>query len=182
TLQYMCPDVVLVPPMGYGSEVDIWSVGCTVIEMATGKRPFHNVANGYALLFKLGKEKQPPDIPSELSDTTKDFLAKCFEPSHRRPSAKDLLNHPLFKKKIRLTKETNSNHISDRIKCAIRVSDSSSSLQQSTNDDGVMVFEPACNLAPQVSIDGCRRLELANILCDKESREAVHSNTINISV
>ncbi|CAF1401567.1 unnamed protein product, partial [Rotaria sordida] len=155
TLQYMCPDVVLVTPIGYGSEVDIWSVGCTVIEMATGKRPFHNVANGYALLFKLGKEKQPSDIPSELSDTTKDFLAKCFEPSHRRPSAKDLLNHPLFN--------------------AIRVSDSSSSLQQSTNDDGVMVFEPACNLAPQVSIDGCRRLELANILCDKESREAVHS-------
>ncbi|CAF4924514.1 unnamed protein product, partial [Rotaria socialis] len=37
----MSPDVVLVPPMGYGPEVDIWSVGCTVIEMVTGKMPFH---------------------------------------------------------------------------------------------------------------------------------------------
>ncbi|CAF3855536.1 unnamed protein product, partial [Rotaria sp. Silwood1] len=75
---------------------------------------------------------------------------------------------------IGLTKETNSNHIGDRIKCAIRVSDSSSSLQQSTNDDDDgMVFEPARNLAPQVSIDDCRRLELANILRDKESREAL---------
>jgi hypothetical protein len=44
--------------------------------MATGKRPFHNVANHSMLLLKLGNEKQPPDIPSELSDTIKDFLAK----------------------------------------------------------------------------------------------------------
>jgi hypothetical protein len=44
--------------------------------MATGKRPFHNVTNTCALLLKLGNEKQAPDIPSELSDTAKDFLAK----------------------------------------------------------------------------------------------------------
>ncbi|CAF4501861.1 unnamed protein product, partial [Rotaria magnacalcarata] len=94
TLHYMCPDVILVPPIGYGPEVDIWSVGCTVIEMATGKRPFHHIATHSALLFKLGNDKQPPDIPSELSDITKDFLAKCFEPTHKRPSARDLLNHP----------------------------------------------------------------------------------------
>jgi serine/threonine protein kinase len=56
--------------------VDIWSVGCTVIEMATGKRPFHNVQHQHALIFKLGNDKQPPEIPSELSDTAKDFLAK----------------------------------------------------------------------------------------------------------
>ncbi|CAF4345922.1 unnamed protein product, partial [Adineta steineri] len=96
TLQYMCPDVVLVPATGYGPGVDIWSVGCTVIEMATGKRPFHNVVNQYALLLKLGNDKQPPDIPSELSDAAKDFLAKCFEPTEKRPSAKDLLNHPFL--------------------------------------------------------------------------------------
>ncbi|CAF1245691.1 unnamed protein product [Adineta steineri] len=74
TLQYMSPDVVLVPPMGYGPEVDIWSVGCTVIEMATGKMPFHKVVNTGALLLKLGNERQAPDIPSELSDIGKDFL------------------------------------------------------------------------------------------------------------
>ena len=69
----MCPDVILVPPMGYGPEVDIWSVGCTVIEMATGKRPFHNVANTTTLLFKIGNQKQAPDIPSELSDSQRLF-------------------------------------------------------------------------------------------------------------
>lgn len=56
--------------------MDIWSVGCTVVEMATGKRPFHNVDNRYVLLHKLGNDKQPPEIPDDLSDTGKDFLAK----------------------------------------------------------------------------------------------------------
>jgi serine/threonine protein kinase len=56
--------------------VDIWSVGCTVIEMATGKTPFHNVTNLYVLMYQLASEKKSPDIPSDLSDNAKDFLAK----------------------------------------------------------------------------------------------------------
>jgi hypothetical protein len=44
--------------------------------MATGNKPFHNVKNIFALAFKLGNDKQPPEIPPELSDTAKDFLAK----------------------------------------------------------------------------------------------------------
>ena len=76
------------------TQVDIWSVGCTMIEMATGKLPFHKsplidvvnaleecllflpVVNAGALLLKLGNERQAPDIPPELSDSAKDLLAK----------------------------------------------------------------------------------------------------------
>ena len=54
--------------------MDIWSVGCTIVEMATGKRPFHNVDNRYVLIYKIGNDKQPPEIPADLSDTAKDFL------------------------------------------------------------------------------------------------------------
>ena len=73
--------------------MDIWSVGCTVIEMATGKMPFHKgnpssridwmqsislklVANTSSLLMKLGNERQAPEIPAELSESAKDFLTK----------------------------------------------------------------------------------------------------------
>jgi len=44
--------------------------------MATGKRPFHDVADQYALVHKLVFKKEIPEIPSDLSDLAKDFLAK----------------------------------------------------------------------------------------------------------
>lgn len=36
---WMAPEV-LVTPEGYGGKVDIWSLGCVVLEMCTGDRPW----------------------------------------------------------------------------------------------------------------------------------------------
>ncbi|CAF1115567.1 unnamed protein product [Rotaria sordida] len=170
TLQYMSPDVVLVPPMGYGPEVDIWSVGCTVIEMATGKMPFHKIVNTGALLLKLGNERQPPDIPQELSDTAKDFLAKCFEPTQKRPSAKDLLNHPFFKTKPVSSREPNGNSGEKTHDSGIHVSNPPETYHRSVSEEPG-VLEPARGLEAQISIDDRRRSELMHILRDNDSRE-----------
>ncbi|CAM4791329.1 unnamed protein product [Rotaria magnacalcarata] len=77
------------------------------------------------------------------------------------------------KLKTGLARETSTNHNGDRIEGAIRLSDSSPCLQRSTSDESGMFFEPARDLTAQVSIDDRRRCELANILRDNDSREAL---------
>ncbi|KAK9165275.1 hypothetical protein Scep_000466 [Stephania cephalantha] len=71
--------------------VDIWSLGCTIIEMLTGKPPWSEF-EGAAAMFKVMKESPP--IPESLSSAGKEFLQCCFQRNPaKRPSASTLLEH-----------------------------------------------------------------------------------------
>ncbi|KAJ4745879.1 Mitogen-activated protein kinase kinase kinase NPK1 [Rhynchospora pubera] len=93
TPYWMAPEVIV--QSGHSFSADIWSVGCTVIEMATGKPPWSGQYQEVAALFHVGTTKSHPPIPEHLSLEAKDFLLKCLqeEPS-LRPTASDLLQHP----------------------------------------------------------------------------------------
>nr|XP_043616852.1 mitogen-activated protein kinase kinase kinase 5-like isoform X2 [Erigeron canadensis] len=72
--------------------MDIWSLGCTVIEMVTGKPPWSEF-NGVQAMFNV-LHRSPP-IPETLSAEGKDFLNRCLQRNpENRSSAAMLLEHP----------------------------------------------------------------------------------------
>ncbi|KAL7259511.1 hypothetical protein ACSBR1_005409 [Camellia fascicularis] len=93
TPYWMAPEVIR--QTGHNFSADIWSVGCTVIEMATGKPPWSQQYQEVAALFYIGTTKSHPPIPENLSDEAKDFLLKCLQQEPElRPHACELLQHP----------------------------------------------------------------------------------------
>ncbi|CAL4888165.1 unnamed protein product [Urochloa decumbens] len=79
-----------------GAAADIWALGCTVIEMATGGAPWQQrFADAVAVLHHVAHSGDAPKAPTWLSDEAKDFLSRCLarDPA-KRWSAEQLLQHP----------------------------------------------------------------------------------------
>jgi serine/threonine protein kinase len=88
---WMAPEVVR--QAGYGRKADVWSVGCTVIEMASGTNPWHGY-NQIAACFMIGESGKIPEIPEHLSPLCQDFLRKCLiRDKNMRPSSHEMLQH-----------------------------------------------------------------------------------------
>ncbi|KAG2154755.1 kinase-like domain-containing protein [Suillus clintonianus] len=96
TVFWMAPEAIHPQNQGYNSKTDIWSVGCVVLEMWSGKRPWSD-DEAITVMFKVYQNKQPPPIPSDvvLSDLAMDFKDRCFAiDPEERASAADLQLHP----------------------------------------------------------------------------------------
>jgi serine/threonine protein kinase len=92
---WMAPEVVLQKEQGLPS--DIWSLGCTVVEMATGRAPWAHIADPFVALYRIGCTNEMPSVPASLSPEAHDFLARCFERNPRtRWTSGQLLQHPFL--------------------------------------------------------------------------------------
>ncbi|XP_053292633.1 mitogen-activated protein kinase kinase kinase 4 isoform X1 [Pleuronectes platessa] len=98
TAAYMAPEVITrAKGEGHGRAADIWSLGCVLIEMVTGKRPWHEYEHNFQIMYKVGMGHKPP-IPEKLSTEGKDYLGHCLESEpKRRWTASMLLDHPFVK-------------------------------------------------------------------------------------
>ncbi|XP_040576869.1 mitogen-activated protein kinase kinase kinase 4 isoform X3 [Lepeophtheirus salmonis] len=98
TQAFMAPEVFTSNMKdGHGRAADIWSIGCVVVEMATGNIPWHELASDYQILYKVGMGGSPSP-PEHMSHEGKNFLTLCFKHNPKaRATAEDLLIHPFLK-------------------------------------------------------------------------------------
>ncbi|XP_066319665.1 mitogen-activated protein kinase kinase kinase 18-like [Miscanthus floridulus] len=79
---------------------DVWSLGCTALELLTGKRPWSELGGASEvgeLLLLVGFGGKRPAIPACLSDACRDFLDKCLRrDAAQRWSCEQLLRHPFL--------------------------------------------------------------------------------------
>lgn len=92
---WTAPEVLLMERK-CGTEVDIWSLGCTIIEMASGRHPWASCTS-MKNFYELIEKKTPPQIPGQLSEKCRDFIMQCCNYNRKnRPHAQDLLKHPFI--------------------------------------------------------------------------------------
>lgn len=106
TPYWMAPEVIEMRHVT--TAADIWSVGCTIIELLTSNPPYHDL-DPMPALFRIVRDDHPP-LPPGISDALTDFLLLCFKKDPKdRPSAEELINHTWLTDEHGRTAMTRSN-------------------------------------------------------------------------
>lgn len=103
---WLAPEIIKVEDHKYTPKADVWSLGITAIETATGSPPYHKSSTMKVLLMISLNEPPTLETDAETRDqymkygkAFRSFISDCLkkDPSNR-PPVKDLLFHPFFKK------------------------------------------------------------------------------------
>jgi mitogen-activated protein kinase kinase kinase len=133
TPMYMSPEVIKNDTRGRHGAMDIWSMGCVVLEFATGRKPWSHLDNEWyvspprapeiyiylfrgatfrTIMYHIGVATQHPPLPEQdqLSDLGINFIKECLtiDPT-RRPSAFELMDQSWmldFRKALQTYDET----------------------------------------------------------------------------
>ncbi|CAE6462573.1 unnamed protein product [Rhizoctonia solani] len=97
TPMYMAPEIINNESVGRHGAMDVWSIGCVILECCTGRKPWSNLDNEWAIMFHIGQAKSAPPLPTpdQLSHMGINFIEQCLVINARiRPTATELLSHP----------------------------------------------------------------------------------------
>ncbi|KAF3067360.1 MAP kinase kinase kinase mkh1 [Daldinia childiae] len=96
---WMAPEVIRSQGEGYSAKVDIWSLGCVVLEMFAGRRPWSK-EEAVGAIYKIANGEIPPiadDVREAISPYALGFMLDCFTVDPRdRPTAERLLRQHEF--------------------------------------------------------------------------------------
>ncbi|CAL0334213.1 unnamed protein product [Lupinus luteus] len=165
TPYWMAPEVIEMSVVCAAS--DIWSVGCTVIELLTCVPPYYDLHPMQAL-FRIVQDERPP-IPESLSPDITDFLHHCFQKDARqRPDAKTLLSHPWIQNRRRTIVDVD---LDDQA----RVTDNNSN-----KCNRVSPGQPIINCDLYINLEGSSSLERENMPLPEPPKEPVFNCPICI--
>ncbi|CEP17185.1 hypothetical protein [Parasitella parasitica] len=103
TPNWMAPEVIELK--GASTKSDIWSLGCTLVELVTGKPPYADMI-AMSAMFRIVEDQCPP-LPENISSDMKSFLEACFQKDpESRPSATQLKQHPWILQNLQRIKKT----------------------------------------------------------------------------
>lgn len=89
---------------------DIWSLGCTFVEMAIGTAPFPQYEDQYSALFHIAQGAEHSYIPS-ISSGGNDFIQFCCKiDPNSRPTIDEVLNHQYLRKTSHIKRKNGANH------------------------------------------------------------------------
>jgi serine/threonine protein kinase len=93
TVTYMSPERINGAP--YSFPADIWALGLTLLECATGRYPYDASGGAIELMLQLMQEACPVPKDGTVSPAFRDFVETCMaKDPMARPTAEDLLRHP----------------------------------------------------------------------------------------
>eukprot|EP00903_Cladosiphon_okamuranus_P008458 g8126.t1 len=90
---FMAPEMLL--KRKCGKRVDVWSLGCAVLEMVTTRPPWADTfKHPVEIIEHFSANPGPPPLPDDLSPSLRDFLLACFTwNAAKRPTSHELGGH-----------------------------------------------------------------------------------------
>ncbi|KMZ09537.1 dual specificity mitogen-activated protein kinase kinase hemipterous isoform X2 [Drosophila simulans] len=98
---YMAPERIDPKKPKYDIRADVWSLGITLVELATARSPYEGCNTDFEVLTKV-LDSEPPCLPYgegyNFSQQFRDFVIKCLTKNHQdRPKYPELLAQPFIR-------------------------------------------------------------------------------------
>lgn len=119
---YMAPERIdpTGNPANYDIRSDVWSLGISLIELATGRFPYDSWGTPFEQLKQVVKDDPPALPPGKFSTQFEDVILKCLQKDFAlRPNYTTLLAHPF----LQTHRDCDQSYIADFVSSILDIED-----------------------------------------------------------